>query len=260
MVRYFILLLFLGTAQAQSIYCSLDNNTSAKVTLSNFVLYSEQLDNAAWTKNSGVTVVANAITAPDGTLTADSILSTTATTTSGKSVYPTASAATITVGLSYRISAYLKQGTHRYVQLIYQGTSNIGVTVDLANGSIGYASPTITSYSSTSVGNGWYRVSMTFLATNTALYPTLTYALTATSTISPSIAYAGTEAFYAWGISSQLASSPSDYLITTSASATLGPLCGSYQTASPLDPTLCLSLTNRGREIRTEAQIAIGSQ
>lgn len=260
MVRFLTLLFLISNVSAQSIYCSLDNNTSSPVTLSNFVLYSEQLDNVAWTKGSGATIVANAITAPDGTLTADSFLSTTAVTTSGKAIYPTASAATITIGTSYRISAYLKQGTWRYAQLYYQGTTNIGVTIDLVTGLIGYASPTITSYSSVSVGNGWYRVSMTFLATNTVLYPSLSYALTATSTINPSITFAGTEAFYVWGVSAQLASSPADYLTTTAASATLGPICGSYQTPSPLNPSLCLSLTNRGREIRTEAQIAIGSQ
>lgn len=260
MVRILTLLFLISNVSAQSIYCSLDNNTSSPVTLSNFVLYSEQLDNVAWTKTSGTTVVANAVTAPDGTTTADSLLSTTAITTAGKAIYPTASAATITVGVSYRISVYLKQGTWRYAQIYYQGTSNIGVTVDLSTGTIGFASPTITSYSSVSVGNGWYRVSMTFLATGTALYPTVGYALTATSTISPSITYAGTEAFYVWGISAQLTSSPADYLATTAAAATLGPICGSYQTPSPLNPSLCLSLTNRGREIRTEAQIAIGSQ
>lgn len=39
----------------------------------NLLLYSEQFDNAAWTKISGATVTPNTATAPDGTLTADTL-------------------------------------------------------------------------------------------------------------------------------------------------------------------------------------------
>lgn len=39
----------------------------------NLLTYSEQFDNAAWTKDAGVTVTANAAVAPDGTTTADRV-------------------------------------------------------------------------------------------------------------------------------------------------------------------------------------------
>ena len=42
-------------------------------TAENLLRYSEQFDNAAWTKTAGITVTANSAIAPDGTLTADLI-------------------------------------------------------------------------------------------------------------------------------------------------------------------------------------------
>ena len=41
--------------------------------VTNRLTYSEQFDNAVWTKTAGVTVTPNASLAPDGTVTADSI-------------------------------------------------------------------------------------------------------------------------------------------------------------------------------------------
>lgn len=41
----------------------------------NLLTYTEQFDNAAWTKQASITVTANSVKAPDGTLTADTISS-----------------------------------------------------------------------------------------------------------------------------------------------------------------------------------------
>lgn len=48
----------------------------------NLLTYSEQFDNAAWTKGGGSTVTANSVTAPDGTTTADTLVLTTGSATS----------------------------------------------------------------------------------------------------------------------------------------------------------------------------------
>jgi hypothetical protein len=253
--RLLSLLFLIGTVQGQALYCGLDNGLSSKVTLSNLVTYSEQIDNAAWTKTR-TTVSANSITAPDGALTADTIVATATT----NSFYVGSASISTTAGDIRRVSAYFKAGTMRYAALNPGGDAvSRGIVVNLSTGEVVYSFGA-NSYSVTSVGNNWYRIIFEYTRTNTGnevLYLTLS---NGDASLYPSFAATTADYVYVWGIHSQLASSPSDYLATTSAAATLGPLCGSYQTQSPLDPSQCITMTNRGREIRTEAQIAIGSQ
>ena len=124
----------------------------------NLALYSEQFDNAAWTK-SAVTITANATAAPDGTSTADKLTPdvTLATHFAGQTVTTTA--------VAHTYSAYLKAGGYSWA-ILYAAGVNQGVYFDLANGVVGSSfigAPT--SSSITPVGNGWYRCSITFTAT-----------------------------------------------------------------------------------------------
>jgi hypothetical protein len=68
----------------------------------NLLTYTEQFDNAAWTKAAGVTVSSNTDTAPDGTLTADML------TSGGNEITQNVSCATSTV---YTDSLYFKKTT-----------------------------------------------------------------------------------------------------------------------------------------------------
>lgn len=253
--RFLSLVLLIGSVHAQAIYCGLDNNLSDKVTLSNLCTYSEQFNNAAWTKFR-TTVTANSVIAPDGTLTADTIANT--ATTGSHGAY--SAAAVVVPGTTYRLSVYLKKGTYDYVVLRSQapGTSYVGV--NLASGKIEAVGSTTLSSSILAVGNGWYRVSFTHVkGAGTSEFLTLNLV---PSGYDANSNWDGTtnQYIYAWGASIQLASASADYLATTSAASTLAGVCGSYQTPSSLDPSKCISMSNRGREIRTEAQIAIGSQ
>jgi len=74
----------------------------------NLLTYSEQIDNAAWSKNGGPSVNANAATAPDGTTTADEIVwvdPATGTETVNQSLGITGA------GKTYTLSFWIKQGT-----------------------------------------------------------------------------------------------------------------------------------------------------
>ncbi len=259
MVRILILLLlFVTNVSAQSIYCSLDNNTSSPVTLSNLTKYSEQIDNAEWLQAS-ITVTANSVIAPDGTLTADMV---TASAAAANHYFYPAGTNRPAAGTTERMELYVKKGTHRYVGFFHENTDVFGMVLDLDNPTTPYHVTGLSSYSITPVGNGWYRIVMSYTRTASSTriwYFTLRPSTTSSASI-VSWTAAGTETVYIWGIQQNNQSNPADYLATTAAAATLGPVCGSYQTPSPLNPSLCLSLTNRGREIRTEAQIAIGSQ
>ena len=86
-------------------FCRLIYNTST----TNLLTYSEEFDNAAWTKSSA-TVTADDTTAPDGTTTADLI----ATSSSGGLIYQDT---TITDANNFTFSIYLKEGTGAVTRL-----------------------------------------------------------------------------------------------------------------------------------------------
>ena len=235
--------------------CGSSVGAIAKQTLSNLTLYSEQLDNAAWTK-SDVTVTADSIAAPDGTTTADKL--TAGATASAKYVYPTASFATITSGQDYRFSIYVKKGNENYFQWYYQGTASEGINVDLSTGTVSLATTGVLSSSVEALSGGWYRISYVVTATNTILYPTINLIKTATVAMGTGETTSGAEYYYVWGASVQLVSNPSDYVPTTSANVSTTPTCGEGLTPAKFDPSKCVSVYNMFPEIRTAAQISGG--
>lgn len=212
------------------------SNHVSKVTISNRVLYSEQFDNAAWTKST-LGVTADTITAPNGTITADTVTLTSAT-TNGRYVYPTS---TITVGNtnSRRESVYLKAGTHNYVHFYSQYPNTAYVDVDLSNGSILRVGGTNTTQSVTDVGDGWYLVSFTHTPSSSSALPTVQPLKDAATISTTSWTSAGTETFYVWGASLQEASFSSEYLLTTSAGITLTSKCWAGYAQSLIDTTKC---------------------
>jgi hypothetical protein len=133
----------------------------------NLLLYSEQFDNAAWNKTLGtvtVTVTADSATSPDGTVDADKVITANAT---GDHVI--AQVASVTSGTTYTQSWFLKAAELNWVQVTE--STGFGSTqfqnINLSNGTVGngnYGS----AVSVTSVGNGWYRVSVTDTATATS--------------------------------------------------------------------------------------------
>lgn len=117
----------------------------------NKVLYSEQFDNAAWDKIN-VTVTANNIISPDGTINADKIEY-----TNVNNYFITYS--TNNQNTSYTISAYAKKGTTDLFSLrevFYFGST---ARFDLTNGTI--VSDTTGTAKIQNVGNGWFRCSIT---------------------------------------------------------------------------------------------------
>jgi hypothetical protein len=124
----------------------------------NRATHSEDFANGAWIKIS-TSVASNTATAPNGTMTADSLNSTSST----EAIYQIAQANTID------FSVYAKAGTTTSLQLASTSSFNgRGANFDLANGTagavyqIGSGNPDITGGTSAieSVGNGWYRCSI----------------------------------------------------------------------------------------------------
>lgn len=190
----------------------------------NVSLYSSYFA-SGWTRDF-CSVTANSVVAPDGTLNAATLVED--TTTNFHLTYP---AAVTSVAGTYTASVYLKQAGRRYaaVQIYINGaTSRYTILVDLSNGSFvssnTVGTPTSTSYSITSVGNGWYRVSVTAAQTSTS---NLGIAFGAGNSATPSYSagfptYTGNgwDAIYFWGAQVEAGTFATSYIPTVAAAAT----------------------------------------
>ena len=124
----------------------------------NRVNYSEQFDNAYWTK-TGSTITANQTVAPDGTVTADKMIE---ATNNGAHLFRLATDNVLQDNTQYTTSVYVKAGStdrNAALRLFTDGVYK-PVKFDLQNGTIVSTHADLTS-TMKSVGNGWYRVTMT---------------------------------------------------------------------------------------------------
>ena len=128
----------------------------------NLVTYSEQFDNAAWTKGAA-TITANTIVAPDGTLIGDKMVEDTANNT-----HLVQQAPSYTSGTAYTYSVFAKAAERTFLQLRVSASSQFSASFNLSTG-VASQLASGTTAAITSVGNGWYRCSITFTATATAV-------------------------------------------------------------------------------------------
>lgn len=179
-------------------------------TRTNLLTYSEQLDNAAWAKGNS-TVSANATTAPDGTSSADNWISTAATATTYAQQSITVSAT------NYTLSVYAKNNGARYIQLCWSGgVSTNYANFDLVSGTV--TAGTYVSASISSVGNGWFRISMTSLTAAASGVAQAVMCNTGTDARLPSYVGNGTSGFYIFGFQLEAASFASSYIPTVASS------------------------------------------
>lgn len=143
-----------------------DGRTQA-VAEQNLLLWSQDFDNGTWSKGN-TAATANAITAPDGTLTADKVETTTNAPTGGGQTYQTL---TNLGSGNYIYSIYAKQGSGAIESNIF-GIRNNTTSTNAAIIGFDYGSGVITQASGSgatavSVGNGWWRIVMPFTLTAT---------------------------------------------------------------------------------------------
>jgi hypothetical protein len=191
----------------------------------NLALYSEQFDDAAWTKGNS-TITANTAISPDGTQNADAIVDT--ATNAEHNINQTIG---ITSNVSSTFSVYLKSGTQQFAMLRHFGAASeqyFCVVVNLDTGTItktqAGTDTSATSSSITNVGNGWYRVTATCTYASTNAIPILQLVNSATPTIGSfgnnSYTGNGTNSVLVWGFQFEQSSYATSYIPTTSASAT----------------------------------------
>ena len=180
----------------------------------NSALYSEQLDNAVWTKG-GVSISTNATTSPDGTQNADLI-------------YPSSSGNYKYVfqlfSLSsniYTLSVYAKAQNKNVIWLYIEGSSNYGlVYYDLSNGTMSTTAGSLSTPTGTmtAMGNGWYRCTLT-LGSNIALSAGSGFGV-CDAKGSPYATASGTNGVYFYGAQLEAGSYATSYIPTTSAAVT----------------------------------------
>jgi hypothetical protein len=167
----------------------------------NLLLRSEEFDDASWTKQSSVSVSANAVTAPNGTLTADTV-----TADSGLGVFQNI---TSVIGLNYVNSVYVKAGTATSLLLRDDTGAGRHIQFNPSTGQITATAGTLVGFGSQAVGNDWFRVWMIYAADST----------TARGIIRPGSS-GSAQTFTVWGAQLEAGAFPTSYIPTTTATVT----------------------------------------
>jgi hypothetical protein len=190
----------------------------------NLVLQSQTFDNAAWTKTN-VTVTANAAISPDGYTNADKIIPSTDVSkkTINQSNIFTAD------GQKRTWSIYVKGDGYRYITLGEASITDNTLIFDTTNGV--YTQSAINIYfteilTPVNMGNGWWRIGYT-TDLNSAFYDNFTINVTNASTGVPaSFAGDGTSGVLLFGAQVELGDIATDYIVTTTAAVSVGPVSG----------------------------------
>ena len=162
----------------------------------NLLSYTEDFGNGVWA-NSNLTITTNSIIAPNGTLTADKIENN--ATVGNHFVRQTITSTSLQV---YTLSVYLKEGTKNVITIADGFNTNELGTYNLSTQTA--TNRAGTNASITSVGNGWYRCSITYIPASTSLG----FMLFSGNT------YAGTDTsgnFYTWGAQLELGATATTY-------------------------------------------------
>jgi hypothetical protein len=190
----------------------------------NLWTYSDDFSNAVWNKTRG-SITSNSIISPDGTQNADTFVEDAAT-----GNHYVLQSATIVAGDTCSSSIYLKAAGRRYVQLLMDANNLVDFVYayfDLQTGTITQAAQvqgtaTLPAASITSMGNGWYRCTVSAklgaISVVGRLFTLPTNVPTGASLAS--IAGLNAASYYCWGGQFEVGAFPTSYIPTVASQVT----------------------------------------
>ena len=187
----------------------------------NQLIQTRDQSSATWTK-ANITALSGTDVAPDATATAGSI---TETTTATVSHTVAQNAGMVYAGSYYTYSIYVKRGSgSRHLGMLLTGafgTTNVAYNLSTGVATVG-GTAVDTTGTIVDVGNGWYRCSITGLATSTAAAQAK-HTITNSPTV-PSGIYTGdgTSSLLVWGAQFEIGTYAGTYVENTTAVSLLG--------------------------------------
>jgi len=178
----------------------------------NLVLYSQDFDNAAWTK-SNATITANTTTAPDGTTTADKLVENTA-----NAQHRVLAVITVVAGVTHTMSFYVKADQRTRVSIFDNASAaDTEMIFDLSNGTVVRTGTAVVASSITSLSGGWYRITASSTPTVTSMQSALRLVQSGTTS---TYTGDGTSGLFLWGAQIEAGAVASSYIKTEGTTVT----------------------------------------
>jgi hypothetical protein len=189
----------------------------------NLIKASSALDDATWS-GTNMTVNANIASAPDGTTTADKMISSVATSVTHSVGLQSSGSVAVTTGVAVTYSAFVKAAELTFCLLSFDSADSTtpwgatpGSWFNLSTGTVISVIGTVSNATITALSNGWFRVSMT--AVPVASGPVRPRIIPANAA-SPTFAANVGDGLYAWGVQVEIGASMTSFIPTISAAVT----------------------------------------